>query len=74
VVLDVGDGLVFEFAGVAGGRLGDVEGGDLEAVEEQSGAAGVEGVARDAGEDLADGDLDGGAVFDHRQVEGGGQG
>jgi hypothetical protein len=71
VVLDVGDGLVFELAGVARGGFGDVQGGDLEAVEEQAGAAGVERVGGDAGEDLADRGLDGGAVFDQGQVEGG---
>jgi hypothetical protein len=49
----------------------EVEAGDLEAVEEESGAAGVDVVGGDALEDLADGGLDGGAVFGQRQVEGG---
>ena len=42
---------------------GQVEAGDLEAVEEEAGAAGVDVVGGDALEDLADGGLDGGAVF-----------
>lgn len=51
--------------------FGEVEAGDLEAVEEETGAAGVDVVGGDALEDLADGGLDGGAVFGERQVEGG---
>ncbi len=55
-----------------GGLLfGEVEAGDLQAVEEEAGAAGVDVVGGDALEDLADGGLDGGAVFGERQVEGG---
>jgi hypothetical protein len=50
-------------------RFGEVEAGDLEAVEEQAGAAGVDVVGGDAAEDLADGGLDGGAVFRQGQVE-----
>jgi len=56
--------------GVAG--LGEVEGGDLEAVEEEAGAAGVELVGGEAVEDLADGLLDGAAVFGDGDGEGGG--
>jgi hypothetical protein len=41
----------------------EVEAGDLEAVEEQAGAAGVDVVGGDSLEDLADGGLDRGAVF-----------
>ena len=41
----------------------------MEAVEEEAGAAGVDLVAGDAAEDLADGELDGGAVFGHGEVE-----
>jgi len=52
--------------------LGQVEAGDLEAVEEEAGAARVDVVGGDALEDLADGGLDGGAVFGKGQVEGGG--
>ncbi len=51
--------------------FGEVEAGDLEAVEEEAGAAWVDVVGGDALEDLADGGLDGGAVFGERQVEGG---
>ena len=52
-------------AGLAAGRgfAGEVEAGDLEAVEEQAGAFGVDLVGRDALQDLADGGLDGAAVF-----------
>jgi hypothetical protein len=50
--------------------FGEVEAGDLEAVEEEAGAAGVDVVGGDALEDFADGGLDGGAVFRERQVEG----
>ena len=48
---------------------GQVGAGDLEAVEEEAGAAGVDLVAGDAAEDFADGELDGGAVFGHGEVE-----
>jgi hypothetical protein len=51
--------------------FGEVEGGDLEAVEEEAGAAGVDAVERDAAEDDADGGLDGGTVFRIGQDEGG---
>jgi hypothetical protein len=37
----------------------EVEAGDLEAVEEEAGAAGVDVVGGDAAEDFADGALDG---------------
>jgi hypothetical protein len=56
---------------LAGGGFGQVEGGDLEAVEEESGAAGVEVVGGDAAEDFADGGLDGAAVLGDGEVEGG---
>jgi hypothetical protein len=49
------------FAGLGGAR--EVEAGDLEAVEEESCGAEVDGVGRDAAEDFSDGLLDGGAVF-----------
>ena len=52
-------------------RLGEVEAGDLEAVEEEAGAARVDFVGGDALQDFADGGLDGGAVFGEWQVEGG---
>jgi hypothetical protein len=51
--------------------VGEIEGGDLEAVEEESGAAGVDLVGGDAAEDLADGDLDGTTILGEGQVEGG---
>jgi hypothetical protein len=50
---------------------GKVGAGDLEAVEEQTGALGVDFIAGDAAEDLADGRLDRGTVFGVGQVEGG---
>jgi hypothetical protein len=43
--------------------FGEVEAGDLEAVEEQAGAAGVDVVGGYALQNFADGVLDGGAVF-----------
>ena len=43
--------------------FGEVEAGDLKAVEEKSGAARVDVVGGDALEDFADGVLDGGSVF-----------
>jgi len=51
------------------GDFGEVEAGDLEAVEEEAGAPWVDLVARDAAENLADGALDGGAVFGQGEVE-----
>ena len=76
---DLFDGLVFGFGFVGGSGFGlgsglgfgEVEAGDLEAVEEETGAAWVDVVGGDALEDLADGGLDGGAVFGERQVEDG---
>ena len=55
----MGGGFFDEF-GSGGLRFGEVEAGDLEAVEEEAGAAGVDVVGGDALEDLADGVLDGG--------------
>jgi hypothetical protein len=43
--------------------FGEVEAGDLEAVEEEAGAARVDVVGGYALKDLADGGLDGGAVL-----------
>ena len=60
-----------EEVSVAGWGFGEVGAGDLEAVEEEAGAAGVDVVGGDALEDLADGGLDGGAVFGEREVKGG---
>ena len=41
----------------------------MQAVEEEAGAAGVDLVAGYAAEDFADGELDGGSVFRHGEVE-----
>ena len=70
------DNLFDEFSGwlgVAGGLNGarEIHGGDLEAVEEESGSARVEVVGRNAAEDLADGELDCGSVFGQRDLKGG---
>ena len=61
----------FDGGGVAGRfcGAGEVEAGDLESVEEESGAFGVDFVAGDAAEDFADGDLDGAAIFRDFEVE-----
>ena len=61
----------FGFGVAVGGGFGEVEAGDLEAVEEEAGAAGVDVVGGDALEDFADGVLDGGTVFGEGEVEGG---
>jgi hypothetical protein len=53
------------------GGAGEVDAGDLEAVEEEAGAARVDFVGGDAAENLADGGLDGGPVLGVGQVEGG---
>ena len=68
---DVLDGVVGD---VVGPGLGEVEAGDLEAVEEQAGAAWVDLVGGDALEDVAEGELDGGAVFGVWEDEVGGLG
>jgi hypothetical protein len=72
----VGGDLFDDFDGfgpgvVVGRGFGEVEARDLEAVEEQAGAAGVDVVGGDAAEDFSDGMLDGGTVFRQRKVEGG---
>ncbi len=70
VVGDLGDGprlgLVF------GVVFGEEHRGDLEAEEEVAGAFGVDVVGGDALEDLGEGELDGGAVFELGEGEGGG--
>jgi hypothetical protein len=53
------------------GVAGEVGAGDLEAVEEQAGAFGVDLVVGDAAQDLADGGLDGEAVLGEGDVEAG---
>ena len=67
-------GLGLLAAGAAGRGGGDGFGealeGDLEAVEEEAGAAGIEPVGGDAGEDFADRELDGGSVLGHGEGKG----
>ena len=63
--------LVDGFGLGVGGGFGKVRGGDLQAVEEEAGAFGVKGVGGEAAEDLADGELDGGAVVGLGQGKGG---
>ena len=58
--------------GIRGPGAREVDGGDLEAVEEEPRAAGVELVGGEAIEDLADGDLDGAAILGIGEGEGGG--
>jgi len=50
--------------------FGEVLAGDLEAVEQEAGAFGVEVVGGKPLEDFADGVLDGGAVFGEWDLEG----
>jgi hypothetical protein len=61
----------FGFGLVVGGGFGEIEAGDLETVEEEAGAAGIDVVGGDAAENFADGLLDGRAVFGEGEVEGG---
>jgi hypothetical protein len=72
-VLLVAEGAVAAAAVVAAfggaGGSGQVDAGDLEAVEEEAGAFGVDFVGGDAAQDFADGGLDGGAVLGEREVE-----
>ena len=58
----VGDDL-FDGFRLLGDGFGEVERGDLQAVEEQAGALGVKTAVGDALEDEADGGLDGAAVL-----------
>ena len=62
--MGVGGDLVYRF-GLGFGDLlfGEVEAGDLEAIEEEAGAAWIDVVGGDALKDFADGGLDGGTVF-----------
>jgi hypothetical protein len=58
--------------GSDGGLDGDglcVSGGELEAVEQDCGAFGVDAIAREGGDEERDGDLDGLGVFNGREVE-----
>jgi hypothetical protein len=58
--------------GLCGLEFGKVEASYLEAVEEQTGTAGIDLVRGDALDDLTNRGLDGGAVFGQREGEGGG--
>ncbi len=70
----LGCGLLSVLCVSSGGWFGEVEAGDLKAVEEKAGSSGVDFVGGDSLEDLADGELDGGLVFGEREVEGGAAG
>ena len=63
---DIGDGVagddLFPMLGVARG--------DLQAVEEHAGSFGVDVLGGEGDEDFADGELDGSAVLERRQLEG----
>lgn len=61
----------FDGRGVLLGRggFGQVEAGDLEAVEEQAGAFGVHAAVSDALEDFCDGGEDAAAVFELGELE-----
>jgi hypothetical protein len=62
-------GEVFDGLEVGGGQ---VEAGELEAVEDEAGALVVDGAGGDALEDLGDGGEDAAAVVEREQLEGGG--
>ena len=76
-VVGVGDDFFERLLGegaCVGGELlmrSEVGASDLESVEEEAGAAGVDVVGGEALEDEADGELDGGAVLGDGDVEGG---
>jgi hypothetical protein len=53
----------FGFCGICGLDFWQVQAGNLEAVEEEAGAAGIDVVGGDTLQDFADGGLDGGAIF-----------
>ncbi len=62
------------FDGGGGGWLGgelfrEIAGGKLQGVEQEAGAARVEGGVGDFAHDVADGELDGGAVLGHGEGE-----
>jgi hypothetical protein len=69
----VGGDLVYGFCGLRSFwlRFGQVEAGDLEAIEEEACSAGVDVVGGYALQDFSDGVLDGGAVFGQWEGEGG---
>jgi hypothetical protein len=74
VMGDLFDDLFFFRGRGLGLVLLEVAGGDVEAVEHNAGAAVVEVVGGEAGEDLAEGVLDGGVVLGRRELEYGGAG
>lgn len=51
------------------GCAGQIDAGDLETVEEEAGAFGVDFIAGDAAEDFADGGLSGRAVLGEREAK-----
>jgi hypothetical protein len=67
----IGGDVFYGFRGGFALGFGEVEAGDLETVEEEAGAAGIDFVGGDALEDFSDGGLDGGTVFRQGQAEGG---
>jgi hypothetical protein len=67
-LFDLGD---FGGFGLGAGLSGEVDGGDAQGAEEQAGALVIELVEGDAVGDFEDGALDGGAVFEAGQIEGG---
>ena len=71
---DCGVGVGLGACAGGAGLFWEVVGGDAQAVEEEAGAGGVEGIGGDAGEDVGDGELDGVAVFEQREGEGGVEG
>lgn len=63
-VFDEGFGLGVQQGGGGLGVAGKVGGGDLQGVEEKSGALGVDVGCGDAGHDAVDGELDAGSIVD----------
>jgi hypothetical protein len=60
---------VHHFSGLAGGGAGDILRGDLEGVEEQAGMACVKAGTEKRSHDLGERYLDGGGVFQHRELD-----
>ena len=67
----LGCGLLSVLCVSSGGWFGEVEAGDLKAVEEKAGSSVIDFVGGDSLEDLADGVLDGGLVFGEWELEAG---